>query len=109
MCDFSGPPYQFKLGTWVPTQEELSWKPGRAYEYIVASTVFENVPFNGNLSYTQMDQDGPHETGLYYVCCTGSHYQYYDALVEKWFHIERLDEGDPDQAFHFPGCTVVSG
>ena len=95
MCDFNGPPYRFKLYTFVPTQEELSWKPGRAWERVTGNTIFEHTPFRGNISYTGMDAGEATESGLYFVCCTGSHYEYYDAMVEKWYEIKRLDGGDP--------------
>jgi len=101
VCDFNGPPYQFKLVTWLPTAVERGQRGPRC-ERIVGDTVFEEVPFRGDWSDIT-------ETGLYYVCCTGSHYRYYDAEMGKAFGIERLDDGDPALRFDFCSSSSDSG
>lgn len=72
--------------TFAPLGRHIAGTTLPAYERLVGSAVFESVPFHGNIRH---DEEGK-ETGLYFVTCTGSHYEYYDKDEGRFYHIDRV-------------------
>jgi hypothetical protein len=97
MCDFDGVPQRFRLMAFFPgpLKESINGGTYRSTDVVYGTTVFENVPFHGGISYDkyygmQQEDSATVAAGLYYVTCTGSHYVYYDSNSSKFYHIERI-------------------